>query len=98
MKLPWSINEYFANEGNQKTIAGLRDAGVQLWQELAPVDESAQPWKGRTFVVTGALSSMTRREAESKIKALGWHYLFVRLQQDLSTGSGGVSREQTSHG
>ncbi|MDE2786549.1 MAG: NAD-dependent DNA ligase LigA [Chloroflexota bacterium] len=66
-----SINEYFANEGNQKTIAGLRDAGVQLWQELAPVDESAQPWKGRTFVVTGALSSMTRREAESKIKALG---------------------------
>ena len=29
------------------------------------------PWHGLTFVVTGALSAMTRREAETKIKALG---------------------------
>ena len=56
---------------NQRTIAGLRDAGVQLWQELAPVDESAQPWKGQTFVITGTLASMTRREAEGRVKALG---------------------------
>ena len=66
-----SIVEYFATDGNQRTIAGLRDAGVQLWQELAPVDESAQPWKGQTFVITGTLASMTRREAESRVKALG---------------------------
>ena len=44
---------------------------MQLWQELAPVDESAQPWKGQTFVITGTLASMTRREAEGKVKALG---------------------------
>ena len=66
-----SIISYFATERNQQTIAGLRDAGVQLWQELAPVDETAQPWKGQTFVITGTLSSMTRREAEGKVKALG---------------------------
>ena len=66
-----SIVSYFAAESNQATIAGLRDAGVQLWQELAPVDESAQPWKGQTFVITGTLSSMTRREAEGRVKALG---------------------------
>ena len=66
-----SIVSYFATESNQATIAGLRDAGVQLWQELAPVDESAQPWKGQTFVITGTLSSMTRREAEGRVKALG---------------------------
>ncbi len=66
-----SIVSYFAAERNQQTIAGLRDAGVQLWQELAPVDETAQPWKGQTFVITGTLSSMTRREAEGKVKALG---------------------------
>ena len=66
-----SIVNYFATESNQATIAGLRDAGVQLWQELAPVDESAQPWKGQTFVITGTLSSMTRREAEGRVKALG---------------------------
>ena len=66
-----SIGSYFAAERNRQTIDGLRDAGVQLWQELAPVDETAQPWKGQTFVITGTLSSMTRREAEGKVKALG---------------------------
>ena len=35
------------------------------------MDETAQPWKGQTFVITGTLSSMTRREAEGKVKALG---------------------------
>ena len=66
-----SIGSYFAAERNQQTIAGLQAAGVQMWQELALVDESAQPWKGQTFVITGTLSSMTRREAEGKVKALG---------------------------
>ena len=66
-----SIVNYFADERNRQTVAGLRDAGVRMWQELTPVDENAQPWKGQTFVITGALSSMTRREAEGKVKALG---------------------------
>ena len=66
-----SIVNYFATASNQATLAGLRDAGVQLWQKLAPVDESAQPWKGQTFVITGTLAVMTRREAEGRVKALG---------------------------
>ena len=66
-----SIVSYFATYRNQETVAGLRAAGVQLWQELAPVDTSNQPWKGLTFVITGTLSTMTRREAEGKVKALG---------------------------
>jgi DNA ligase (NAD+) len=66
-----SIVNYFAAESNQQTIAGLRSAGVKLWQELAPVDTSALPWKGLTFVITGTLSAMTRREAEGRVKALG---------------------------
>ena len=66
-----SIVNYFTDERNRQTVAGLRDAGVRMWQELTPVDENAQPWKGQTFVITGALSSMTRREAEGKVKALG---------------------------
>ena len=44
---------------------------MKLWQELAPIDTSALPWKGLTFVITGTLSGMTRREAEGKVKALG---------------------------
>ena len=66
-----SIVNYFADTRNQRTIAGLESAGVKLWQELAPPDESAQPWQGLTFVITGTLSTMTRREAEGKVKALG---------------------------
>ena len=66
-----SIADYFDTEHNQQTIAGLKSAGVKLWQELAPVDTSSLPWKGVTFVITGTLSTMTRREAEGKVKALG---------------------------
>ena len=70
-KIAESIVNYFATRRNQETIAGLRAAGVKLWQELAPVDTSALPWKGLTFVITGTLSAMTRREAEGRVKALG---------------------------
>ena len=66
-----SIVGYFADARNRDTIEGLRAAGVRLRQERAPVDTAALPWKGQTFVITGALTTMTRREAESKVKALG---------------------------
>ncbi len=66
-----SIVEYFDTDGNQQTIAGLKSAGVKLWQDLAPVDTSALPWKGLTFVITGTLTGMTRREAEGRVKSLG---------------------------
>ena len=66
-----SIVGYFADARNRDTIDGLRAAGVRLRQERAPVDTAALPWKGQTFVITGTLATMTRREAESKVKALG---------------------------
>ena len=70
-KIAESIVRYFATERNQATIAGLRSAGVKLWQYLAPVDTSALPWKGLTYVITGTLAGMTRREAEGRVKSLG---------------------------
>ena len=35
------------------------------------MDTAALPWQGQTFVITGTLATMTRREAEGKVKALG---------------------------
>ena len=70
-KIAESIVSYFATERNRATIAGLRSSGVKLWQDLAPVDTSALPWKGLTFVITGTLAGMTRREAEGRVKSLG---------------------------
>ena len=89
-----SIVSYFVTASNQATITGLREAGVQLWQELAPVDESAQPWKGQTFVITGTLSSMTRREAEGRVKALGAATTLVGQPQDKLAGGRRVRRQQ----
>ena len=66
-----SIVHYFATERNLQTVKGLREAGVKLRHELKQVDGTAQPWKDLTFVITGTLSSMTRREAEGRVKSLG---------------------------
>ncbi len=66
-----SILSYFAIERNCQTIDLLREAGVRLREDKAPVEATILPWEGQTFVITGTLSTMTRREAESKVKALG---------------------------
>ena len=70
-KIAESIYGYFQVEGNRAVIEKLREAKVKLHHELEIVNPSDLPWHGLTFVVTGALSAMTRREAETKIKALG---------------------------
>jgi DNA ligase (NAD+) len=70
-KIAESIYGYFQVEGNRAVIEKLREAKVKLHHELEIVNPSDLPWHGLSFVVTGALSAMTRREAETKIKALG---------------------------
>ena len=70
-KIAESIYDYFQVEGNLAVIEKLKQAGVKLHHEIEIVDPSDLPWNGLTFVVTGTLSSMTRREAETRIKALG---------------------------
>ena len=70
-KIAESIHDYFQVESNRAVIERLREAGVKLHHELEIVNPSELPWHGLTFVVTGSLSAMTRREAEGKIKALG---------------------------
>jgi len=46
----------------------MTEAGVKLETGRAPIDE---PLAGMTFVLTGALDSMTRTEAKARIEALG---------------------------
>ena len=70
-KIAESIYNYFQVEDNLAVIERLRQAGVKLHHDLAIVDPIDLPWHGLTLVVTGTLSSMTRREAEGRIKALG---------------------------
>ncbi len=63
-----AIVEFFGFEENQAMIAELLRAGVRPREERGR--ENA-PLTGRTFVLTGTLSRMTRQEAESRIRALG---------------------------
>ena len=70
-KIAESIYDYFQVAGNLGVIDRLRQAGVKLEHEIEIVDPSELPWSGLSFVVTGTLEGMTRREAETRIKGLG---------------------------
>ncbi|MYC28953.1 MAG: NAD-dependent DNA ligase LigA [Chloroflexi bacterium] len=70
-KIAESIFDYFQVSGNLEVIDKLREAKVKLDHEIEIVDPSELPWSGLTFVVTGTLEGMTRREAETRIKSLG---------------------------
>jgi DNA ligase (NAD+) len=70
-----SIVAFFRQERNRQIIEKLRKAGVKLEREevnkvgagLVP----SLPFVGLEFVLTGKLESLSRPEAEAKIKALG---------------------------
>ena len=70
-KIAESIVAYFRVPHNLQVIEKLRRAGVELRQKLPVISPEQQPLLGLTFVVTGTLASLPRREAESKIKSLG---------------------------
>ena len=63
------IYHFFRQERNLSVINALIEQGVR-W-EVVQVDESSQPLKGQTFVLTGTLNSMTRSEAQESLESLG---------------------------
>lgn len=62
-----SILAYFADEENVKLLEEMRELGA--W----PKEEKTAdlPLTGKSYIVTGTLSSMGREEAEDKLRALG---------------------------
>ena len=64
-----SIYNFFHNEKNLHLLDKLFAAGVEY--EPVTTEEKPQPLAGKTFVFTGALSSLTRSEAEAMVKRLG---------------------------
>ncbi|HEX7062198.1 MAG TPA: NAD-dependent DNA ligase LigA [Woeseiaceae bacterium] len=65
------IRAFFAEEHNRQIIASLRSYRIR-WEEFEPAAiRTAGPLVGKTFVLTGTLSSMTREEAKARIIALG---------------------------
>jgi DNA ligase (NAD+) len=64
------IARFFHEKHNRDIIAELRAAGVH-WPAPERRSRTGQPLAGKSFVLTGVLSSMSRDEAKKRLKALG---------------------------
>jgi DNA ligase (NAD+) len=65
------IRAFFDEPHNREVIARLQASGVS-WPESEPkATAEGGPLSGKTFVLTGTLSAMTRDEAKSRIQELG---------------------------
>ena len=65
-----TISAWVSNPSNLDLLSRLRAAGVNPVDDT-PAPPSDHPFAGKTVVVTGRLESMSRPEAQSKIKSLG---------------------------
>ena len=65
-----TISAWVSNPSNLDLLSRLRAAGVDPVDDT-PAPPSDHPFAGKTLVVTGRLDSMSRPEAQSKIKSLG---------------------------
>ncbi len=63
-----SVRQYFDHPNNIDKIAALKNSGVKMIQ---PISENGTKFAGKTFVLTGTLSTMSRSEAGKKIESLG---------------------------
>lgn len=72
-KIAASLTSYFAAERNQRLIGELVELGLSMDAVLPPPEDGVQDERfgGKTFVLTGTLTAMTRPEATRRIEALG---------------------------
>jgi DNA ligase (NAD+) len=68
-KIADSIIAFFKNEENRKIINKLKEAGVLPAAGKAKAEKL--PLEGREFVITGRLKSLSRQQAEARIRDLG---------------------------
>ena len=69
-KVSEAILKFFAEPHNRDLVERLRAAGLQFESEIRNTT-SFGPLAGMTFVLTGALPTLSREEAKSKIEAAG---------------------------
>ncbi len=64
------ITAFFKEPHNQRVVERLRAAGVR-WPDIEVAEPAEQPLAGKTFVLTGTLTDMSRDEAKARLQALG---------------------------
>ncbi len=63
-----SIFKFFQQKSNQRVLEKLREQGLEY---SAPPKIPQGKWENKVFVFTGALKTLSRSEAESRVEALG---------------------------
>ncbi len=66
-----SIRDFFDNPRNQAVIEKLRKAGLKLKEKAPPKAAATGPFAGKTVVVTGTLSKLSREEAKEALRKAG---------------------------
>ncbi len=66
-----SVFDFFHEPRNQAVIAKLEAAGVRTAEEGAAARNGAWPLAGKSFVLTGRLSALTRSQAEERLRRAG---------------------------
>ncbi|REJ64591.1 MAG: NAD-dependent DNA ligase LigA [Planctomycetota bacterium] len=66
-----SVAEFFRSDYGRRTVAELREAGVDFKAEKADETTSGNQLAGKTFVVTGTLVGFTREEIQDLIERHG---------------------------
>ena len=69
-KIAQSVSEYFAAEKNCSVIEKLKNHGIKLVEERKE-NLYEQHFAGMTFVLTGTLPTLSRKEAAEKIENMG---------------------------
>jgi len=65
-----SVHQFFQDEHHRGIIRRLREGGVEFPSSGAPAGGEGL-LRGKTFVFTGALETMTRDEAQELVRSLG---------------------------
>lgn len=80
-----SVREWFADPANARLVHKLAAAGVKTVGPAVPLTPVDGPLTGRTFVLTGTLTAMSREDATLAIEALGG-----RVSNSVSKKTSGV--------
>ena len=70
-EIAYSVHEWFQAVANQRLIERLKEVGMQLAGTPPDPAPDVLPMAGKTFVLTGTLPTLSRREAKTKIEEIG---------------------------
>jgi DNA ligase (NAD+) len=66
-----SVRQFADEPRNRQLVDRLKRAGVNMDSQAPPPTEERGPLAGKTFVLTGTLSSMSREDATARLERLG---------------------------